>query len=130
MSLLNPYVDIQVAIITQALEDYEEAVYYNNLRTQSEVTRFFRSDWGDYLSNGLGSKGLKRVKEETEHLKKFEKRRRGRYIITNIKATKKRQAMLKENMIRFKVDPDGCFIFGIFYSFKRGVNCLTSSGVL
>lgn len=46
--------NLRMAILRQAATDYIKALKKDNKREAHKIERFFKSDWGEYLSGGHG----------------------------------------------------------------------------
>ena len=53
--------ELRVAILLNAVDDYHRAVKRNQLQKARALTDWFLSEWGEYLSWGLGQSIIKRV---------------------------------------------------------------------
>jgi hypothetical protein len=50
---MDPYIDLCVAIIERAIEDYRNALIGNNTRQCVLIEHFLRSEWGMFLMGRL-----------------------------------------------------------------------------
>ena len=68
-TLRSIYMNIQAAIIEQAVEDYEEALFYNRQPDITELEEWFDSEWANQLTNGNGWRVKRRVADYMKHLR-------------------------------------------------------------
>ena len=65
-------INLQAAIIEQAVADYRTALKYDKRGEARRIERFFRSEWGQALSRDNGEAIIKRVRAEAERGAKYE----------------------------------------------------------
>ena len=62
MTVNDAYVNLQAAIIEQAVEDYERAIFCNDKREIASLKRWFKSEWCSHLTFGNGEVIEERVR--------------------------------------------------------------------
>ena len=63
-------------ILAQGIKDYTSALNRNDTKVIRECESFFRSDWGQMLSEGMGEHVIKKVRELVEAERKKKKKKR------------------------------------------------------
>lgn len=61
---LTTYSNLANAIIIKAVEDYKEALTYNNTRTIRDCEKFFRSEWFTFLTDLDGEHIMEYIQKE------------------------------------------------------------------
>ena len=60
------YLELQIAIINQANEDYQTALFENKKRKIEELERFYLSTWGQLLTDYNGENIISRIRREVK----------------------------------------------------------------
>ena len=59
--------ELRIAIIEQANKDYKNALLGHDRREVAKLEKFYRSDWGELLTDHNGENIINRIKKEVEH---------------------------------------------------------------
>ena len=66
---LDPHgrIELRIAIIEQANKDYKNALLGHDRREVIKLEKFYRSAWGELLTDHNGENIINRIKKEVEH---------------------------------------------------------------
>ena len=109
----DPYIELQIAIIEQAMEDYVHASIVGDKKMTDEIRKFFESNYGNIICGGNAeeayetAKTLSRIAKEV--LVSVKEPQKGIHYFTNIRVTEELEKEFEKKNISFSKDKSGKF---------------------
>lgn len=64
---MDGYENLRQGILKLAVKDYKSALKSDNRGKKISLERFFRSEWGQFLSNDMGEEIIKMCRRKVRH---------------------------------------------------------------
>lgn len=109
----DPYIELQIAIIEQAMEDYVHASIVGDKKMTDEIRKFFKSDYGNIICGGNAEEAYETAKTLShiakEVLVSVKEPQKGIHYVTNIRVTEEFEKEFEKKNISVSKDKSGEF---------------------